>query len=101
MKRHLKGKFVHLTKNTKSMVIMDDVENLFNYYSSTLNKKYLNLYKNKISQEFYKNINNDGYFIIDMVDNNNIMYYINMDRIKDIIKDINDDRIIDRIKKLV
>ena len=43
----------------------------------------------------------DGYYIVDMGDKNNIIYYVNMDKIKNIMININDSRITDRIKKLI
>jgi len=101
MKRHLKDKFVYLTKNTKSMIVMNNVEDLFNYYIKSLNSEYYKQYYKEISNKFYNNIKNNGYYIIDTRENDDIIYYINMNMIKDIINNINDERINERIKKLV
>ena len=92
-------KYAFFTSNDDNIKYADNIKSLLNNFYKILSNDALENYYEEMNKEFYYNIENDGYYIIDMVDNNIIYFYLDLERLNDIYNDLKDNRNIINIIK--
>jgi len=78
--------------------LTDSLDELKNLYFNICSKGYLENHKEKIEEEFYENMKNDGYLIVD-VETEYIHFYIEIERMENIFNDVHDENIISILKE--
>ena len=96
----MENRYLYFEKNGNDNFYCKDLDELIKYYHKILDVVILEKYQEQSDQDFYKNIIDDGYFIIQFLgDDTNIHFYIDMDRLNNMYEEINgEEEIIETLK---
>ena len=87
----MEKKYVYFDTNSP-VIHLSDLDKLKELYYNILNKEYLENNIDNIDNDFYKNMFDDGYFIIQLMETEIIYFFIDLDKIDNIYNDIKDEK---------
>lgn len=87
----MEQKYVYFDTNNP-VIYLSELDKLKELYYNILNEKYLENNIDHIDFDFYKNMIDDGYYIIQLMETDIIHFFIDLDKLDYIYKDLKNEK---------
>lgn len=89
-------RYAYFSSENNEIEYTNDIKELIKYFYKILDK---NLEPDKLYENFYDNINNDGYYIVKIIDDDIIYFYLDLEKKDKIYDDLKDEKEVIEILK--